>query len=143
MKFTLRIAILSLTLSILLGTVGIMPTSAPALMLASTATWITSVVWNPDTTRIATTSEDKVLRVWDARTGRVLFTVDDVSSAIWSPDGTRLAVHGELPATRIVSAESGEVLGMIDTLSPSVDWSPDSTRIADVSSGVLTIWGQE
>jgi WD40 repeat protein len=54
-----------------------------------------SVAWSPDSKRLATGSEDKTAKVWDAASGQELLTLKGdnnvVESVAWSPDGKRLA----------------------------------------------------
>jgi WD40 repeat protein len=50
-----------------------------------------SVAWNPDGSRLATASDDRTAKVWDAATGKELLTQSghssEVSNVAWSPDG--------------------------------------------------------
>ena len=56
---------------------------------------VSTAVFSPDGTRLATASDDKTAKVWDAVTGKELFTVSghtgEVNQVAFSPDGTRLA----------------------------------------------------
>jgi len=56
---------------------------------------IRSIAWSPDRKRIATGSEDRSAKIWDAATGRELLTLEGynnmVTAVVWSPDGRRLA----------------------------------------------------
>lgn len=56
---------------------------------------ITSIVWSSDGQKIATSSGDHIIRIWDANTGTRLhtFVVDDYAYDIdWSPDETQVVV---------------------------------------------------
>jgi WD40 repeat protein len=65
---------------------------------------VTSVAWSPDGTRLATTSNDATVRLWNPTTGHTTATLtghtDRVTAVAWSPDGTppghgqRIAVRG-------------------------------------------------
>ena len=56
---------------------------------------VRSVAWRPDGKRLATASEDKSVKVWDARSGKELLTIRsntrEFTSVAWSSDGRRMA----------------------------------------------------
>ena len=66
-------------------------------MVAIEGRWSSSslLTWSPDSSRLATVNSDKVLQVWDTRSGGLIATVGrhvrDVLSLRWSPDGRLLA----------------------------------------------------
>lgn len=86
------------------------------------------------------------LRVWDATTGRLLFSVKttDVIRAEWSPDGKRIATFNIQGTGEIWDAGSGEKLldfsghtGWVNALA----WSPSGERIASMGNdGVVLVW---
>ena len=59
---------------------------------------VRSAAYSPDGQRIVTASADKTAKVWDAKTGRELFTLTGhngiVFAATYSPDGKRIATAG-------------------------------------------------
>ena len=71
--------------------------------------------YNPAGDRIVTASADRTARVWDARTGTVLFTLQGheggVLSASYNPTGDRILTAGDDGTARVWDAQSGaEVL---------------------------------
>ncbi|HEX8113840.1 MAG TPA: protein kinase, partial [Kofleriaceae bacterium] len=68
-----------------------------------------SAVFAPDGKRVLT-SDDKSARMWDARSGQLLFTMnhgDTVYQAVFSPDGSRIITAGGDGTVRIWNAASG------------------------------------
>ena len=101
---------------------------------------VNAVAWSPDSGRIATASDDKTARVWDAATGRERLTLhgsDLMLSVAWSPDGSRLATGSLDRTVTIWDAGSGrERLTLVghDSLIGSIAWNPDGTRLATASA---------
>jgi WD40 repeat protein len=60
---------------------------------------IRSIAWSSDGRRIASGSEDRTAKIWDAETGRELLTLEGhnsmVKSVVWSPDNRRLTSADE------------------------------------------------
>src|SRR6266852_1956459 len=119
--------------------------------------WVYDAVWSPDGTRIASSSKDKTVQIWDAADGGHVFTYrghkDQVISVAWSPDGTRLASGGgdrdetnkaSGTTVQVWDAADGSYVftyrGHTDSVE-AVVWSPDGTRIASASlDKMVQVW---
>ena len=110
---------------------------------------VASVAWSPDGTRIASGSFDTTAKIWDARTGTLLLTMEGPSnrfrqsavlSLSWSPDSSQLVGGGSVHVPVLVwNAATGAVVKKLICGSSSVfsfctgysvAWSPDGSRIA-------------
>jgi WD40 repeat protein len=110
---------------------------------------VTGAAFSPDGKRLATCGWDKVVRVWEAATGKELVTLkghegDDVRSVTFSPDGKRLASVGGDKVVRVwdVAAEK-ELFAMKGHTADiwGVASSPDGKRVAAANrDGTVTVW---
>ena len=106
---------------------------------------VKSILWSPDNTRIATTSQEGTVQVWRVADGLRLWSASAGGSqqAIsWSPDGSTIAfVAGGMDGQArlgLWDAHSGEqrfqtpaLVGFLSDLrDDQVAWSPDGTRIS-------------
>jgi WD40 repeat protein len=66
---------------------------------------VRSVAWTPDGTKIASGSNDKTIKVWNAQTGQCVSTLTGhshiVTSVAWNNDGTKLAFGSYYKTVRI------------------------------------------
>jgi WD40 repeat protein/transcriptional regulator with XRE-family HTH domain len=111
-----------------------------------------SEVWgvavSPDGKWIATASQDKQARIWDAVTGQLLLTLmghtDMVNDIVFSPDGKHVATASYDRTANVWDSSTGEELltlsGHTDAIH-HIAFSPDGTRLATTSNdGTAKVW---
>ncbi len=115
------------------------------LTLRGHNTSVRSVVWSPDGQRIASSSSDSTVKVWDATSGKEQLTLTGHTGRVvvaWSPDGKFIATGSGDKAVRLWDATTGEELSVLRGHTggvSSIAWSPDGSRIASGSDGDKTI----
>jgi WD40 repeat protein/serine/threonine protein kinase len=106
------------------------------------------LAFNADGTRLASTSVDGKVKIWDATTGRDLLTLKGHSgrarNVAFSPDGASLASCGDDRTVRVWDAATGRetfALKGMDHFSGGVAFSPDGTRLAAASAdSTVRVW---
>ena len=109
---------------------------------------VRGVTWSPDGRRLATASNDRTVRIWDAGNGCELTVLhghnDWVQAVVWSPDGRRLATASNDRTVRIWDAGNGSELTILRKHTDQVwdvAWSPDGKRLATASNDrTVRIW---
>ena len=111
--------------------------------------WVWYIAFSPDGMMIATGGgEDFAVKLWDARTGRLLQTLMGHSGAVmdvnFSPDGTRLASGSEDQTVKLWDVASGEEVLTLrghDRIVHAVQFSPDGQWLVSAGGdGRLILW---
>ena len=107
-----------------------------------------SVIFSPDGRRLASSSRDNTVQIWDAETGTLQHTLEGhtgwVNSVIFSPDGQQLVSGSRDNTIRIWDAETGTLQQTLEGHTDSVRsviFSPDGRRLASGSrDNTICIW---
>ncbi len=108
---------------------------------------VNSVVYSPDGRRLASSSNDGVVKVWDADTGRETLAFQQVGGVVglaFSPDGRRLAAAAANDSVTVWDVTTGQEAAVLrghkDGVA-SVAFSPDGWRLASGSGdGTVKLW---
>jgi WD40 repeat protein len=114
---------------------------------------VRGVAWSPDQSQLATASDDRTARIWDAVSGKMLRNLPHPDGAVWNgvrwaPDGQRLSTVTAAGTVWIWDMGKGNLLlqlrgddASMDGSIQAVAWSPDGERLATGHyGGNIRIW---
>ncbi|KAJ5380537.1 G-protein beta WD- 40 repeats containing protein [Penicillium cataractarum] len=109
---------------------------------------VNTVVFSPDGKQIASGSNDKTIKLWDATTGDLQRTLashsKDVNTVVFSPDGKQIASGSDDKTIKLWDVTTGDLLKTLtghSQLVCSVAFSPDCNQIASGSQDkTIKLW---
>ncbi|MCA2963479.1 MAG: pentapeptide repeat-containing protein, partial [Acidobacteriaceae bacterium] len=112
---------------------------------------VRSVAWRGDGLWLASGSDDRTVRVWEAESGRLVRPLeghgDGVGGVAWRGDGARLASGSRDNTVRVWDGESGRLLRTLEGHTgwvQSVAWRGDGARLASGSKdSTVRVWEAE
>jgi hypothetical protein len=109
---------------------------------------VTSVELSPDGERVVTGTGYRSARIWDARTGKLLHSLDGhtavILSASFSADGARVLTASRDRTAKLWDARTGALLASLDAHTGDIRtarFSPDGARVVTASAdGTAKVW---
>lgn len=107
------------------------------LMSGSARTYVYSVSFSPDKSLLVSASNDKMVRIWDVKNGKALFSIkahkQAVNHAEFSPDGKTIVSASSDKTVKLWNVTDGKRIGAFPGHSDGVNWanfSPDGKMVA-------------
>lgn len=117
------------------------------ITLTGQAGLVRALAWSGDGGKLATGGEDRVLRLWDAATGRLVQRLEGHAEAIlalsWSRDGARIASAGRDDTVRVWDAATGRLLRRLPVPTGGVRalaWDRDGRRLGAAAGTEILIF---
>ncbi|KFY03079.1 hypothetical protein V490_00302 [Pseudogymnoascus sp. VKM F-3557] len=116
--------------------------------LAGHSSWVTAIAFSPDGKQIASGSDDKTIKQWDARTGDLQKTLAGHSSSVtavaFSPDGKKIASGSDDATIMLWDVRTGDLqktlVGHFSQVK-AIAFSPDGKKIASGSTDeTIMLW---
>jgi WD40 repeat protein len=97
--------------------------------------FVNGAYWSPDGSQILSCSDDKTARIWDAKTGELIRSIQLsgwVNGALWSPDGETFVTVGEDAPTIWDASTFEQILTLKGPAEITLDarWSPEGDRLS-------------
>ena len=121
----------------------------PALVLPLGHTKeISQIQFSPNGKIILTRSEDETAKLWDERTGMLLFTFENIGRSVeFSPDGKYLAAEYKLGSIGIWETTTGQLVSELEVdpgnTIQTIHYSPDGKKILASHKNICKIWDIE
>ncbi len=124
------------------------PLGTPLVTYHGHTTGVEAVAWSPDSQQVASASDDGIVQVWEARTGKLTVTYRGhhgaVTAVSWSPDGRVIASAGTDDTVQLWEATSGTPIFTYQSAGKQsikdVAWSHQGKLVALVERGDVIVW---
>jgi WD40 repeat protein len=124
------------------------PVGTLLLTLTSHTSSVALVAWSPNAQRLASASDDGIVRLWDGATDQPQATLrghtEKVNAVVWSPNGRQLASASDDGTVRLWDGTTGQLQASLTGHTGYVyalAWSPDGRQLASASwDKMVRLW---